>query len=295
MIPPRPNRLTMLGLLASAAFLTTANAKKAVKVNKKFDFDEGIEIEFTYPNNYVPKNRDWVGIFIDDKPDLPLTEYPESGSNLSFYLRICNQSSAPCPMSDDELPKTGKLTFDVTDPNEDYWQQWPLPLGSYRTCLVDDGGSDNNSSGNYKVVGSCVKFKVKKSKKSKTMVKKSRVKVLKEKFDFEETISVSFKNFHQITNAWVGIYNYDVNLVVGDSEVDNPLMWVYTGCNNVIGDQETNNDCAEKKKKGKVKFTEDNTGRGWPLPRGKYMVMFSCDNNSPHTNVRFNYNPFEIV
>lgn len=267
MIPPQRNHLAMLGLLVSSACLTTANSQTVtVEKKNKLQYDQAINIKFDYPQDYAPKDRDWVGIFEDTNPSLPLTTYPESDGNLSFYLRICNQSDAPCPAL--PLPTTGTLQFYVKDPSAAYEKQWPIPIGEYRACLVDDGGSGNEYTGNYQVVGSCMKFSVKKSRKSRKMVSKSRVKVLKSTYNYEETISASFKNARMITNAWVGIYDYDADLKKGDPGVDDPLMWVYTGCNNVMGDQNTNNNCAVKKKHGQVDFKEDNT-YGWPLPEGK--------------------------
>jgi len=293
MIPPQRNHLAMLGLLVSSACLTTANSQTVtVEKKNKLQYDQAINIKFDYPQDYAPKDRDWVGIFEDTNPSLPLTTYPESDGNLSFYLRICNQSDAPCPAL--PLPTTGTLQFYVKDPSAAYEKQWPIPIGEYRACLVDDGGSGNESTGNYQVVGSCMKFSVKESKKSTKMVLKSRVKVLKSTYNYEETISASFKNARMITNAWVGIYDYDADLKKGDPGVDDPLMWVYTGCNNVMGDQNTNNNCAIKEKFGQVDFKEDNTD-GWPLPEGKYMVMISFDNNSPHRNIKFNRTEFRIT
>mmetsp|Transcript_14745 Transcript_14745/g.16893 ORF Transcript_14745/g.16893 Transcript_14745/m.16893 type:complete len:295 (+) Transcript_14745:92-976(+) len=293
MIPPQRNHLAMLGLLVSSACLTTANSQTVtVEKKNKLQYDQAINIKFDYPQDYAPKDRDWVGIFEDTNPSLPLTTYPESDGNLSFYLRICNQSDAPCPAL--PLPTTGTLQFYVKDPSAAYEKQWPIPIGEYRACLVDDGGSGNEYTGNYQVVGSCMKFSVKKSRKSRKMVSKSRVKVLKSTYNYEETISASFKNARMITNAWVGIYDYDADLKKGDPGVDDPLMWVYTGCNNVMGDQNTNNNCAVKKKHGQVDFKEDNT-YGWPLPEGKYMVMISFDNNSPHGNIKFNRTEFRIT
>lgn len=298
MIPPHPSHLAMLGLLVSSTFLTTANAQ-AVKLNKnKYQFDQAISVEFTYPDGYVPKNRDWVGIFEDTDESLPLTTYPDS-ENIPFYLRICNTQDVPCPNS--PLPSTDTLKFYVTDPSSEEDKQWPIPLGNYRACLIDDGCSDV-SCGNYTVVGSCKKFKVNKTNKSVKMARKSRVRVLKTSYDYEETISASFKNIKRITNAWVGIYKYSTTLKKKDREIiDNPLLWVYTGCNNVDGDQDTNNNCGKKKKEGQVDFEEDNTGRvsgddsGWPLDRGEYMMIFSCDNNNPHLNIKFNRTKFVIV
>jgi len=293
MIPPQRNHLAMLGLLVSSACLTTANSQTVtVEKKNKLQYDQAINIKFDYPQDYAPKDRDWVGIFEDTNPSLPLTTYPESDGNLSFYLRICNQSDAPCPAL--PLPTTGTLQFYVKDPSAAYEKQWPIPIGEYRACLVDDGGSGNEYTGNYQVVGSCMKFSVKKSRKSRKMVSKSRVKVLKSTYNYEETISASFKNARMITNAWVGIYDYDADLKKGDPGVDDPLMWVYTGCNNVMGDQNTNNNCAVKKKHGQVDFKEDNT-YGWPLPEGKYMLMISFDNNSPHGNIKFNRTEFRIT
>lgn len=299
MIPPQRYHLAMLGLLVSSACLTTANARTVTVNNrKKLQYDQAISIKFNYPNDYAPKNRDWVGIFEDTDPSLSLTEYPQSDDNLSLFLRICNQKDAPCPDSSLPLPSTGTLKFYVTDPSADYEKQWPIPIGKYRACLVDDGGSDNVSTGNYQVVGSCMKFRVKGTKKSKDMARKSRVKVLKTTYDYEETISARFRNAKRITNAWVGIYDFDAGLKKGNPTVDDPLMWVYTGCNNVLGNQITNNDCAKRTRDGQVDFKEDNTGRSaidWPLPRGKYMMMISFDNNSPHRNIKFNRTAFDII
>jgi len=297
MIPPQRNHLAMLGLLVSSACLTTANVRTVtVKNKKKLQYDQAINIKFNYPEDYAPKNRDWVGIFEDTNPSLPLTTYPESDDNLSFFLRICNQYDAPCPAL--PLPTTGTLKFYVTDPSAEYEKQWPIPIGKYRACLVDDGGSGDESTGDYQVVGSCMKFRVKGTKKSKDMARKSRVKVLKTTYNKEETISASFRNARKITNAWVGIYDFDADLKKGNSTVDDPLMWVYTGCNNVMGNQDTSNNCAIKKKDGQVDFKEDNTGRSavdWPLREGKYMMMISLDNNSPHRNIKFNRTAFTIT
>mmetsp|Transcript_53799 Transcript_53799/g.60102 ORF Transcript_53799/g.60102 Transcript_53799/m.60102 type:complete len:300 (+) Transcript_53799:88-987(+) len=299
MVPPHPNHLlAILGLLVSSAFLTTANAETIKFDKKSYRFDEAINIEFNYPNNYEPKNRDWVGVFNDDKipKSVPLTTYPDD-HYLSLYLRICNQQEAPCPNS---VPSTGTLKFYVTDPSAEYEEAWPIQPGIYRACLIDDGASDNVSSGNYQVVGSCKKFKVKRTK-FKKMVLKSEVKVLKTSYNFEETISALFQNENKITNAWVGIYDYDETLEIGNPAVKDRLLWVYTGCNNVSGNQKTSNNCGKKTKYGRVDFREDNTKHtkagpvSWPLPKGKYIMAISFDNITPYRNIKIDRTAFDIV
>merc|ERR1712160_98430 len=95
------------------------------------------------------------------------------------------------------------------------------------------------------LIEKCKKLKVKLSKKKKKKLKKkASVQAVKQKYGKGEEIEISFNSVMKSQNTWIGIY---------PKNDDNYYMWVYTGCNNVLGDQEDSddksNDCIKKRKK----------------------------------------------
>merc|ERR1712161_163310 len=110
------------------------------------------------------------------------------------------------------------------------------------------------------------KLKVKLSKKRKKKIKKKGfVRAGKPENDHGKEIEISFDAVIKSQNSWIGISQKNND--------EGTQMWVYTGCNNVDGDQEDSddksNDCIKIKKKGFVTFGPDNTGRdgddiNWP-------------------------------
>merc|ERR1712166_1033382 len=79
-------------------------------------------------------------------------------------------------------------------------------------------------------------------------------------------------------NTWIGIY---------PKNDDNYYMWVYTGCNNVLGDQEDSddksNDCIKKKRK-KEKSHSVRTIREEPISNG-LLPLVSIIFNSTITTI----------
>ena len=225
-------------------------------------FTKPVNVDFT---NNDPKDGDRIVIFnYSDEDDLEV--YP-SGEDEQFYTQTCRVlSSTEC-----EAVADGTVTFNGVDPSEESSNQWPMNPRKYKACHVR--GSDEE------LIQPCKVFEVKLNNKMKKKAKSAMVKALKTQYEYSEEIKVKFNAKLNVPNGWVGLY--DVN---GKGVYES--MWLYTGCNNVAGDQtyegKRSNDCIQTKKKGKVKFTKGNTGRSgdnWPLDVGEYYVRLEYYNN----------------
>jgi len=256
----------------------------AISVRKMLSYDQGIDVTFNYPASITPKEDDWIGIFVNDD-NVPLDKGDSNEKHLAFWTYTCNTQSEPCL----DPQKSGKVIFDVKDPKIEYYYKWPLPSGRYRACLL-------NNNKEYDIIGSCKKFSIKLRGKQKKMVKLAKVKLLQTEFKYKDTIRASFNNPAITRNSMVQIYNYTKNFPEL-AEIRDPLMWVYTGCNNVRGDQTETCNCAKKKKKGIVTFYKGNTGRSkvdWPLSPGRYSMLITFDNNLPYENIKSSSTFFDI-
>jgi len=247
-----------------------------ITFSSKVEFSEPIEVEFEYENATI---HDYIGIY-DNKNGDGLDVNP-FGRDLYYYTYFCaSQDRVHCAALDDGK---GSVVFNGVDPSEENDEQWPLNPRSYKLCHIRQGYENGKETG--ELIGKCKKLKVKliKKKKKKIFGGYGFVRAEKSEYDYEEEIEISFNSVMKSQNTMIGIYTKN-----NDTEVWEE-MWVYTGCNNVLGDQEDSddksNDCIKKKKKGKVTFGPDNTGRAdfeWPPPAGEYYIQLHYYNNSPY-------------
>jgi len=236
-------------------------------------FSKPIKVEFEYNN---PTSNDYIGIFEYSEGD-DLNNNPFYGETLQYYTYFCaSQTRRECAALDEGK---GSVVFNGVDPSEEDSDQWPLNPRSYKLCHIRQG-SDGNDNETGELIGECKKLTVTLGKKKKKkLIKKGFVKSKKKKYDYKEEIVIKFDSALKSQNSWIGIYQKN----------NDQFMWVYTGCNNVDGDQKNrpmkSNDCKQRKKNGKVTFGPDNTGRAdfeWPPLPGDYYIRLNYYNNDPH-------------
>jgi len=262
------NLLTAIGL---SLLVLDVNAQK-IKLDKT-KYKYGADITVTVKKN--AEFRPFVSILKNDVTDFSYTDADE------MWLPACTG------VSQDDFPWLGcfeildgvKLVFGVNDPDSGNMQQWPLKSGKYKACLMDALESEDQV---YTFL-SCEDFKVKKMKKKS--IKKMKIVPKKSSFPSGAAIKVDFEKVALVPNTWIGMYKNP--LPEGSNKIEEPLWWVYTGCNNYEGDQEESNDCAEVKKEGRVTFNKNHGGNGeWPLEAGEYYFCISYDYNRPYKNFK---------
>jgi len=232
---------------------------------KSTRFTKPVNVDFT---NNEPTNLDRIVIYnYSDGDSLHMLD----GEDEQFYTYTCGKrSSTEC-----EAVTEGTVTFNGVDPSEEGSNQWPMNPRKYKVCHVR--GWDEV------LIQPCKVFEVELNNNMKKKAKSAMVKALKTEYKYNEEIEVKFNAKLNVPNGWVGLY--DVN---GKGAYES--MWLYTGCNNVNGDQagegvvdqDKSNDCIKTKKHGRVKFNRENTGRAdssWPLDVGEYYVRLEYYNN----------------
>lgn len=169
----------------------------------------------------------------------------------------------------------GIVTFGVKDPYQGSDGYFPLNTGKYKVCLMD--GDDVPYT-----VHVCKIFKVKGIQK---YVPDTTVTLSKNTFMFEESITLQTYSPAKLPNTWVAIYN--ATDVDDDSEElpdVYPWYWLYTGCNNQLGDQPESENCSKRTKRNDISFeesTQDGYYGYWPIYPGNYIVCLSYYVNSP--------------
>lgn len=270
--------------ISPSASPSTGEPSATLTVEKK-RFTEPVDVEFSTDD---ATNQDWIGIFTYIKEE-NLEEVPSGSSQ--FWTYTCGTQTwieDTC-----EAVPNGKVTFDGVDPDEGSADQWPINPGKYTVCHMRE-----DMAGATLLIQPCKVLTIQLSNKwEKKAQKKASVKALKTEYKVDEKIKVKFDAKLKIPNGYVGIYRADD---------DKEMLWVYTGCNNVKGDQEgpgeideeKSNDCIKTKKKGKVSFSKKNTGRSgidWPLPVGEYYLRLQYYNNSPQDLFKESKDNFFVV
>jgi len=189
---------------------------------------------------------------------------------------------------------SGTVTFNGVDPSEEDDDQWPLNPRRYKVCFMRQGDLNGSETGT--LLGECKVLKIKmKKKKIRKLARKAVVRATKTEYHVGEEINVYFKLPFKSSNSWVGIYD--------STNLDDYITWLYTGCNNVAGDQvkstlwDLSNDCIAKKRKGVLDFNATSTGRdddGWPLEAGNYTLKVQLYNNSPYAVYKQAKQTFEV-
>jgi len=275
-------------------FATTCQGQREATLNvkKKTGYTKPISVSYTISD---PTSNDWIGIYKYSKGD-DLNENP-GHDDMSFWTYACGTQE---PTDDCEATSEGKVIFNGIDPTEESDSQWPICDGKYKVCHMREGeDADGNETG--ELLQSCKPFTVKMTKGFKKKVTKASVEPMKSKYSEGETVGVKFNAKNKVPNGWIGIYEK------GETNPDNYIVWLYTGCNNVVGDQDgdgvvdedKSNDCKKIKKKGKVTFNKDTLDRNgpdddWPLPPGEYYLKIHYRNNGPHDLFKDSEETFKV-
>jgi len=243
-------------------------------VPKEVNFGERIAVRFEV---IEATEGDYIGIYNYTRGSLTANPFDE---DLQYYVYLCgSQESVTC---DAVEAGSGTVFFDGVDPTEEFWDQWPLNPREYKVCHMRQF-FDDNSFETDELIQDCKVMTVEICEREKRMVQRlAFVRAGKNTYNLDEKIVVEFDAIFGYPNSWVGIYS--VNNLLWEA------MWVYTGCNNVSGDQvetpEKSNDCIQTKMRGEVTFDDSNTGSSsqeWPLPKGEYVLKLQYFNNSPFT------------
>jgi len=268
------NAKTTLPLLLVNLLAVTADT--SVNVKSKIHFSRPVVVSFNVDN---PTTNDWIGIYKTNPKD-SLSTNPVDRKLLFWAYTCSDRKSLPL---DPTALTTGTVTFNGVDPSEEYWDQWPLNPRKYKVCLMRKTIDQSVEEG-VELLADCVPLKINLGNKKKNKAtNKAKVYALEPVVKFDVPFQVFFDSRFKVSNSWVGIYLPD--------NLKTEVMWVYTGCDNVLGDQElhptwdSSNDCIKKRKKGTVNFNATNTGRAsqdWPLPVGEYVVRLEYLNNKPY-------------
>jgi len=261
---------------------------------KRTAFTKPVSVEFTIND---AENLDWMGIFYYSKGD-DLEANPGHEDDLFWTYTCGSQESSGCDAVTD-----GIVTFNGVDPVEESGNQWPINPGKYKVCHMREGEDDNGDETS-ELLQPCKILDIKLSKKWPKKVNRATIESKKTKYTRGSKITAKFNAKLSIPNGWVGIYNATVP--TNATEDESLMMWVYTGCNNVNGDQagegvideDKSNDCIKMKKKGKVNFTGGNTGRApteWPLPEGEYYLRLEYYYNHPYHLFQNSTKTFMVV
>lgn len=243
---------------------------KYSKGKTKKAFGQELDVEFVAAN---PTKKTYVGIF-------PKRDGEEFGDTLSLWSDSCGGQTQK------KACAIGRIIFNAFDPSYDENEQIPLNPGDYQLCLMDE------TDGYPGVQLACEDFTVKEMKKK--LIGSSKIRATKNVFEVGEPITVKFFTKKPVVKQWVGLYRLADVVDVGEELPDDGIYWIYTGCNNQSGDQEDNNDCANKLKKGSISFEADTLDRDssstpdWAdaVPAGEYILCLCFNHFSPYTQFK---------
>jgi len=272
------NAKTTLPLLLVNLLAVTADT--SVNVKSQIAFGKPVVASFVVDN---PTTKDWIGIYRSSTKD-SLSTNPFDRDEM-FFVYTCN-GRQEIPL-DPTAMTNGTVRFNGVDPSEEYYNQWPISPRKYKVCLMRESTDENGDEAG-ELLADCVPLKIKLARKKRNRIKnKAQVYALKTEVKFDEPFQVYFNQKFPVPNSSIMIYRPGDALDIAGV---NEAMWVYTGCDNVLGDQVSHpaysksNDCRKKRRKGTVNFNATNTGRAdidWPLPVGEYVVRLEYYNNRP--------------
>mmetsp|Transcript_31338 Transcript_31338/g.37289 ORF Transcript_31338/g.37289 Transcript_31338/m.37289 type:complete len:286 (-) Transcript_31338:291-1148(-) len=272
-------------LLLLLVNLLAVNAQTNLSFAKNWPFGKPVSVKF---DTASPTSNDYIGIYYHTKDD-SLTANPFDNYDTLFWA----YTSTKTQEWDEEIEKSeGKILFNGVDPSEQGEIYWPMNPRMYKVCFMREGDVDGTETGT--LLGECKVLRIKMNKnKKKKVAKKAVVRAKKPEYQVGDEVNVFFKLPFKVANSWVGIYDI--------KNLDDSITWLYTGCNNVAGDQvdipSKSNDCIAKRKKGALDFNATNTGRdddGWPLKAGTYTLKVQLYNNSPHAVYKQAKETFEV-
>ena len=254
---------------------------QTLEVKKKNMYTKPISVSFTISD---PTKDDWIGIYKYSKGD-DLNENPGHHDDL-FWTYTCGTQEQT---DDCEAISDGRVVFNGIDPTEQTDDhQWPILDGMYKVCHMREG-EDADGNETSELLQSCKPFDVKMTEGFKKKVTKASVEPVKSTYIEGETVVVKFDAKNKVPNGWIAIYEK------GENDPSEYIVTIYTGCNNVVGDQDGDgivdedktNDCKMIKTKGQVTFNEDTLYRNgpeddWPLPPGEYYLKIHYKYNSPY-------------
>jgi len=242
-----------------------------------YEFDEPIVVDYDFPN--IEYDEHWVGIFPIDSDELLLWSMLCGGSqSWDLDTNGCDTTST-----------SGSVTFSVGDPSHDYYvNDWALSPGNYEACIMDTVDGEDEFY-------ICVDFEI--NKFPTNVVEYTAISPFKRKFEYGEPLKARFFVTRKYSNTWIGLYSADetdtddyYDASHRSESINEPLMWVYTGCNNNTGDQEENNDCANKKGQGTIQIDDaanENSVRYFEeITPGSYRFCLSYLNNKPYTEFK---------
>jgi hypothetical protein len=263
-------------------------------VNKKQKYTKPVSVSFTISD---PSDMDWFAIYkytIDD----PLDYNPwDADEDLLFWTYACGtQDRGDCSAISD-----GEVVFNGVDPTEEYDDQWPMLNGMYKVCHFREGEDDEGDE-TAELLQPCKPFNVRFTSRFKSKWPTGSVEPVKSTYDEGETVVAQFDAGTYVPNGWIGIFKK------GETNPSDYLVWIYTGCNNVVGDQDgdgvvddgKSNDCKKMRRKGKVTFNENTLYRNgpeedWPLPAGEYFLRLQYKNNTPYNLYKDSTTTFTVV
>ncbi len=221
-----------------------------IQVESQIAFGEDIEVSFTYSK---ATNQNWIGIF-EAGADT------SSDSSVALWAFFCgDQITSNCPNS-------GTAIFRASDPKTSYHEEFPLNPQDYTACIMDQFYEPH-----YEIA--CKAFTV--MDLPAHAVTNSTLTPSKSSYTFPEPIAADFFAAVPIQNSWIGVYRSS-DISEGMSEIPEPLLRVYSACNNQQGDQLQSNYCASKVDNGSVTI---NTRA---LPSGRYFLCMSFYSNQPY-------------
>jgi len=250
----------LLGILHAQLLFPVLGSEKATLelVENLIEFGAGLEVVFKYEGNGIePSLGDYVGIYKEGQVDED-DDYVEEA-----YLYTCNSDDFEENCKHLDAPKEGALKFTVSDPLS---SNWPLNPGAYQACMYREAGD-----GTYTSISNCEEFSVKGISKKKLKKVPVLNKESKTKFKFGAPITLKIKSLPvTIPGQWISLHpakGFDSKGGLDRATID---QYIYVGCNNQFGDQESGL-CAKLVSQGDVVISQLSQ-EYWAIPAGKYKV-----------------------
>mmetsp|Transcript_31337 Transcript_31337/g.37288 ORF Transcript_31337/g.37288 Transcript_31337/m.37288 type:complete len:275 (-) Transcript_31337:303-1127(-) len=265
-------------LLLLLVNLLAVNAQTNLSFAKNWPFGKPVSVKF---DTASPTSNDYIGIYYHTKDD-SLTANPFDNYDTLFWA----YTSTKTQEWDEEIEKSeGKILFNGVDPSEQGEIYWPMNPRMYKVCFMREGDVDGTETGT--LLGECKVLRIKMNKnKKKKVAKKAVVRAKKPEYQVGDEVNVFFKLPFKVANSWVGIYDI--------KNLDDSITWLYTGCNNVVGDQVDSEGCVATKKKGKLNFNAITNGDKWPLKADTYTLRVNVYNNYPYELYKQAEETFEV-
>lgn len=255
-----------------------------LSVKKNIAFGRGFDVSFDIEK---PKAKDWIGIYKHDDTKMNVNPFGKARTPTLYWMYTCgSQDPKACPKL-----SSGTVRFDGEDPTAEGMDVWTIRPAEYKMCLHRKRRMGNDGEQTAELIGPCTKFYVKlNNSKKKQLSKGSYISSKKTMYEHGETIEAIFKTKTVIQDIWVGIYKKYPHIPIPTIETQalpglgEPEIWVYTSCNNAIGDQEQSRHCSKRLRNGMVSFNASNTGsskQDWPLSPGEYFMAINFYCNYP--------------